>query len=218
MKNFLNIDNQSELYCSKVICVARNYAAHAAELNNEIPAEPVFFIKPNSSLSANGHRIFLPGYSQSIHHEVELAVVIGREGKKISIEKAEDYILGYAVAIDLTARDIQNKLKEKSHPWEKAKAFDQSCPISTVKLKKDIGSVADLPIRLSVNHEMRQNSRTGLMINKIPKLIANASEIFTLCEGDVILTGTPEGVGIVSSKDIIEAEIEGIAKLNLEVN
>ena len=218
MKNYLNISNKSELYCSKIICVARNYAAHAEELNNQLPSEPIFFMKPNTSLSPNGHRIILPDYSDLIHHELELAVIIGKSGKSIPIEKVDEFILGYAVAIDLTARDIQTQMKEKSYPWEKAKAFDQSCPISTVILKEEVDSVDDLKMTLSANHQIKQESSSKLMIHKIPELICAASKISTLCEGDVILTGTPSGVGKVESKDIIVAEIESVGKLNLEIN
>jgi len=218
MQNFLNINDERELYCSKIICVARNYAAHAAELNNEVPTSPIFFMKPNSALSANGHRIIIPDYSQSLHHEVELAVVISKDVKRIPKEKTDDFILGYAVAIDLTLRDVQTELKEKSHPWEKAKAFDQSCPISKVVLKKDIASLDNLSIKLSVNHQIKQDAKLDLMIYKIPDLISAASQIFTLCEGDILLTGTPSGVGRLESKDIVEAEIESIGKLNLEIN
>ena len=218
MNNYLETENGKELYCSKILCIARNYVEHAKELNNQIPESPVFFIKPNSALVSEGQRVFLPEHSNSVHHELELAVVIGKDCKSITESEVENVILGYAVAIDLTARDIQSQLKEKSLPWELAKAFDHSCPISKVRLKENVVNPQNTNMKLMVNQEIRQDSNTSLMIHPIKKIIATLSEYFTLCEGDVILTGTPKGVGQLKSKDIINAEIDSVGKLFIEIN
>lgn len=216
MMNYLELENGESLYSSKIVCIARNYVAHIKELNNVTPSKPTFFIKPNSSLANEGQRVLLPNYSNSVHHEIELAIVIGKSGKKIPKEKAYDYIMGYGVAVDLTARDVQAEMKKNGFPWEAAKAFDQSCPISKIKLKDDTIDPQNLSISCSVNQELRQDGNTNLMIYKIDEIIAAASEMFTLHKGDVIMTGTPEGVGKLESGDILTGEVEGVAKIHIE--
>lgn len=216
MQNYLELENGESLYCSKIICIARNYVAHIEELNNLATKKPTFFIKPNSALVNEGKRILLPDYSDSVHHEIELAIVIGKDGKKIPKEKAYDYILGYGVGVDLTARDVQAELKSSGLPWEAAKAFDQSCPISKIKLKDDNFDPQNTGIRCSVNNELRQDGNTNLMIYKIDEIIEAASKMFTLHKGDVIMTGTPEGVGKLESGDILTGEVDNVGKLNFE--
>ena len=201
----------------KIVCLARNYVEHAAELGNEVPEEPVLFIKPASSLVYPGGQVEIPAYSNNCHHEVELAVLIFQRCKNVSVETAMDYVHGYGVAIDMTLRDTQAKLKEKGYPWEIAKGFDTSCPLSIFKNKYEAGDPHNLGIQLRVNGELRQDSTTACMVRKVPEIIAYVSSIFTLDAGDVILTGTPAGVGPVHSGDVMEAWIEDVGSLKVSV-
>jgi len=201
----------------KIVCLARNYAEHARELGNETPAAPVLFMKPATSVIGDGGTVRIPPYSQECHYEVELAVLIGRECRAVSAETALEYVAGYATAIDMTLRDVQNQLKAKGLPWEIAKGFDSSCPLSDFV---PAGSVADphtLRLRLAVNGSVRQDGCSADMIHRLPQIIAHISSIFTLEPGDVILTGTPAGVGPVVAGDVMQAEIEGVARLNIHV-
>lgn len=201
----------------KIVCLARNYAEHARELGNETPAAPVLFMKPATSIIGDGGTVRIPPYSQECHYEVELAVLIGRECRAVSTETALEYVAGYATAIDMTLRDVQNQLKTKGLPWEIAKGFDSSCPLSDFV---PAGSVADphnLSLRLAVNGSVRQDGCSADMIHRLPQIIAHISSIFTLEPGDIILTGTPAGVGPVVAGDVMQAEIEGVARLKIHI-
>nr|WP_320049926.1 fumarylacetoacetate hydrolase family protein [uncultured Desulfuromonas sp.] len=201
----------------KIVCLARNYVAHAEELGNEVPSDPVLFIKPATSVIKQGEAVVIPEYSNDCHHEVELAVLIGRKAWKVSADEAMDYVSGYGIAIDMTLRDTQAVLKEKGYPWELAKGFDTSCPLSDFVPAAQINDPHDLAIRLQVNDETRQDANTGLMIRRIPETIAAITRAFTLEPGDLILTGTPAGVGRVVAGDRMFAEIEGIGSLQVAV-
>ena len=206
-----------EFPIGKIVCLARNYAEHARELGNETPAAPVLFMKPASSVIADGDTVRIPPYSQECHYEVELAVLIGKQCRAVSAETAMDYIAGYGVAIDMTLRDVQNQLKAKGLPWEIAKGFDTSCPLSDFV---PAGAVADphaLNLKLAVNGETRQDGCSADMINRVPQIIAHISAIFTLEAGDVILTGTPAGVGPVRAGDVMTAEIVTVGRLTIPV-
>ncbi|WP_159623150.1 fumarylacetoacetate hydrolase family protein [Ruania rhizosphaerae] len=192
---------------SKVVCVGRNYAEHAAELGNEVPELPLLFIKPNTTVVGPDDPIVLPSWSQEVHHEAELAVVISRICKDISAEQAGQVILGYTAANDVTARDVQKEDKT----WTRGKMFDTSCPLGP-SLVTDLDP-ADLRISASVDGEMRQDGRTSQMIRSVADLVAYASSIFTLLPGDVLLTGTPAGVGPIEAGQRVEVEIEGIGTL-----
>jgi 5-carboxymethyl-2-hydroxymuconate isomerase len=201
----------------KIVCLARNYAEHAKELGNETPTAPVLFMKPASSVIGDGKATRIPAYSQECHYEVELAVLIGKQCRSVTIEKAAENVAGYGVAIDMTLRDVQNQLKAKGLPWDIAKGYDTSCPLSDFV---PVAAVADphaLNLRLSVNGELRQDGSSCDMINRIPQIIAHISSIFTLEPGDVILTGTPAGVGQVRAGDVMTAEIESIGRLTIPV-
>jgi 5-carboxymethyl-2-hydroxymuconate isomerase len=208
---------ETPIAVGKIICLARNYVAHAHELGNEVPTEPVLFIKPASSMIFKGDQVEIPPYSDDCHHEVELAVLIGTAGKNISAADAMSHIAGYGIAIDMTLRDTQAKLKEKGFPWEKAKGFDTSCPISSFVAADQINDPHNLTIQLSVNGHLRQDSNTACMIRRIPETIAAITEGFTLEPGDIILTGTPAGVGRVVSGDIMTTMIEGVGTLQVSV-
>ena len=201
----------------KIVCLARNYVAHAKELGNDVPSDPVLFIKPATSIINDGETMIIPDYSDDCHHEVELAVLIGRTAHKVTAEEAMDYVAGYGIGIDMTLRDTQAALKEKGYPWELAKGFDTSCPLSEFVPADQIGDPHDLAIRLQINDEVRQDANTGLMIRRIPETIAAITRAFTLEPGDLILTGTPAGVGRVVTGDKMLAEIEGIGTLQVDV-
>lgn len=193
---------------SKVIGVGRNYAAHAAELGNEVPEKPLLFLKPNTAVVGPDDPIVPPAYSTRVEHEGELAVVISRICKDISPDQAESVILGYTAGNDVTARDAQRL----DVTWTRGKMWDTSCPLGPF-LVMDL-DVSDLAIETRVDGEVRQSGRTSQMVHSVPDLVAYASSIFTLLPGDVILTGTPAGVGPLEHGQRVEVEIEGIGVLS----
>ncbi|HEU0265660.1 MAG TPA: fumarylacetoacetate hydrolase family protein [Geobacterales bacterium] len=201
----------------KIVCVGRNYAEHIRELGNESPTQPVIFMKPASAVIGDGEQIRIPLYSDDCHHEVELALLMGRRASSISADQALSGIAGYGVAIDLTLRDVQSRLKEKGLPWEISKGFDTSCPLSSFVPASQISDPHDLRLILEVNGQQRQDGSSSQMITRIPELLAYISSIFTLEEGDVILTGTPAGVSAIKSGDTVQATIEGVATLTVTV-
>jgi 5-carboxymethyl-2-hydroxymuconate isomerase len=201
----------------KVVCLARNYSEHIRELGNEVPEKPVLFIKPSSSIIGQKETVVIPLYSNECQHEVELAVLIGKWGRNIPEENAMAHVAGYGVALDMTLRDVQAELKKKGLPWEAAKAFDTSCPLSEFVPADRIADPHRLRISLKVNGKLRQDSSTACMMRRIPAIISEISAMFTLEQGDVILTGTPEGVGPVAAGDQLTAEIEGLGSLEVSV-
>jgi 5-carboxymethyl-2-hydroxymuconate isomerase len=201
----------------KIVCLARNYAEHAKELGNETPASPVLFMKPATSVIGDGGTVHIPAYSQECHYEVELAVLIGKEARNVPPEQAMEHVGGYAVAIDMTLRDVQTQLKAKGLPWDIAKGFDTSCPLSDFVPANQVADPHNLILRLSVNGQKRQNGSSSDMIHRVPQIISYISGIFTLEAGDVILTGTPSGVGQVKAGDIMEADITDVGRLKVSV-
>ncbi|XP_022091480.1 acylpyruvase FAHD1, mitochondrial-like [Acanthaster planci] len=187
----------------KIICVGRNYAAHAAELGNVLPAEPIIFLKPTTAFITEGKPIRAPPGCSNLHHEVELGVVVSRPGSSIPESVAMDHVGGYALALDMTARDLQDEAKRKGAPWTLAKMFDTSCPVSAFLDRSEVTDPHDLRLWLAVNGETRQDGNTKDMIFKIPALLSYISHYITLQEGDLVLTGTPSGVGPVKSGDVI---------------
>ncbi|KAG5832152.1 hypothetical protein ANANG_G00288070 [Anguilla anguilla] len=202
----------------KIICVGRNYADHAKELKNAVPTEPVLFLKPPSAYVKEGSPILVPQYSSNLHHEVELGVVIGKGGTAIPRTSAMDHVAGYALCLDMTARDIQDECKSKGLPWTLAKAFNTSCPVSEFVPKEKIPDPGNVRIWLKVNDQLRQDGNTSQMIFSIPFLISYISEIITLEEGDLILTGTPKGVSNVQEHDELQAGIEDIVSMTFRVD
>lgn len=179
----------------KIVCVGRNYAEHARELNNPVPTEPLLFMKPATAACEMESAIEVPRQLGPVHFETELALLVGRPLKNASAEDVWPAIVGVGLALDLTLRDLQTRLKENGHPWETAKAFDGACPLSHF-LKPDVWPAGDQwHFTLSINGEIRQRGETGQMLTPIPELVAYMSRFFTLNPGDVILTGTPAGVG-----------------------
>ena len=194
----------------KIICIGRNYAKHAEELNNPIPQEPVVFLKPDTAVLLKKHPFFIPEHSNNIHHEIELVVKINRLGKHIETRFAHKYYSEIALGIDFTARDVQDDCKKKGLPWEKAKAFDGSAAVSNFfsleSLKKEINNI---DFYLDINGKKVQEGNTKHMLFSVDQLISHVSKYFTLKTGDLIFTGTPAGVGPVQREDLLELYLEG---------
>jgi 5-carboxymethyl-2-hydroxymuconate isomerase len=209
--------NGRHLPIGKILCIGRNYSEHIKELGNATPDAPVIFIKPASSVIGDGDVIVIPPNSHDCHHEAELALLIGRRGKNIPVDQAMEFIAGYGVGIDLTLRDVQSELKKKGLPWEIAKGFDTSCPLSSFVEASSVADPQNLQIRLTVNGGIRQDGNTSMMIHRIPAIISHMSGSFTLDPGDVILTGTPAGVSRIVPGDHLVAEIPGVATLRVSV-
>ncbi|WP_067439445.1 fumarylacetoacetate hydrolase family protein [Nocardioides jensenii] len=200
---------------SKVVAIGKNYAAHAAEMDSQVPDEPLMFLKPNTSVCGPGDPIFYPRQSENVHYEGELAVVIGRICRDVPVEKATDVIHGYTIANDVTARDLQ----KKDVQFTRAKGFDSFCPIGPwIETDLDPQTFNDgVSIQTHLNGDLVQNGSTKDMIFDIPALIAHISSVMTLLPGDVILTGTPEGVGPMNVGDEVEVSIAGIGTLTNKV-
>ncbi len=200
----------------KIICIGRNYANHAKEMGSAIPTEPVFFMKPDTALLKEGD-FYIPDFSNDVHHEIEVVVRINKVGKNIDEKFAHKYYNEISLGIDFTARDIQEKCKEKGLPWEKAKAFDNSAPIANTWLNVNDIKLDTLNFKLLINGKEVQVGNTKDMIFSVDKLIAYVSKFVTLKVGDLLFTGTPEGVGRVSVGDHLEGFIEGEKILDLKV-
>jgi 2-keto-4-pentenoate hydratase/2-oxohepta-3-ene-1,7-dioic acid hydratase in catechol pathway len=188
-------------YIMKIIAIGRNYVDHIKELSNEIPDEPVVFLKPDTAILKNNQPFYYPEFSHDIHHEVEVIVRISKEGKFIEEKFAHKYYDAVGLGIDFTARDVQQKCKEKGLPWEKAKAFNGSAPISEFLTLSEISDLKDIRFSLEVNGETKQSGTTALMMHSIDAIIAYVSRYFTLKKGDIIFTGTPKGVGPIKIGD-----------------
>lgn len=201
----------------KIICIGRNYVEHARELNNEVPGDPVFFLKPDTALLPKGRAFYLPDFSNDIHHEIELVYKICKEGKNIAEEFSLRYIDQVSVGIDFTARDIQQRQKEKGLPWEPAKAFDGSAAIGEFIPLSDLKQPGEIKFHLDVNGNTVQQGNHLLMIFPIGKIIAFVSRFITLKKGDLIFTGTPSGVGRIRAGDKLDCYLEGNKKLSVEV-
>jgi 2-keto-4-pentenoate hydratase/2-oxohepta-3-ene-1,7-dioic acid hydratase in catechol pathway len=208
---------QKRMQISTIFCIGRNYIEHAHELNNPVPKSPVIFIKPISSIIYSGYTVKLPPQSRDVHFETEVLVAIGKQGKNISEESAMDYIEGYGIGIDVTARDLQSEAKAKSLPWSVAKGFDTFAPISNFIPAEIVNNPRELTFTLEINGELRQKGNTSDMIFPINVLISKLSEFFTLNPGDLIFTGTPSGVGALNSGDELKAVL-GDNLTTLEVN
>ncbi len=201
----------------KIICIGRNYAEHAKELKNEIPSEPVWFMKPDTALLRDGEAFYLPEFSNDIHHEIEIVIKINKVGKHIDEQFAHKYYDEIGLGIDFTARDLQAKCKEKGLPWEKAKAFDGSAPIGKFIKKEQLGDLNNLNFDLKINGESRQLGNTKDLLFSFDKVISYVSKFVTLKVGDLIFTGTPEGVGPVKIGDKLQGYLKGDLLIEFEV-
>jgi len=202
----------------KIVGFGRTYREHAIELNNPVPTEPFVFLKPTSSYIGEGEKIRVPRGSSELHHEVELAIVIGKAGRSIDESKVvEEYIGGYALALDMTDREAQGKAKKAGLPWALAKGFDTACPISEFIDKSLVADPQKVGLWLKVNGQLRQQASTADMIFTIPYLISWISGFISLEPGDLVLTGTPAGVGPVRPGDVIECGLDGLATMTFSV-
>lgn len=217
MTNYIFQNYAKKVSIGKIICLARTYQKHAQEMNTSVTEDPLLFLKPESSVIFNNESIIIPKMSSYLHHEVELGVVIGKEGKHITQNSAMNHVLGYVIALDITARDIQSVAKKNGWPWSIAKGFDTFAPISDVVLKDVVSTPLDLDLELKVNGVIKQRSNTKFMIFSIERIIEFISEVMTLKRGDLILTGTPEGVGEIVEGDVIEANLGTICSLKVDV-
>lgn len=200
---------------SKILCIGRNYALHAKEMGSKVPTEPVVFLKPPSALIGTGEEVVLPPQTSDVHHEVELVAVIGIGGSWIDEARALRHVAGYAVGLDLTARDLQARAKEGGLPWSVAKGFDTFAPLGPVSAADPSLDPQDLEIRLTINGAVRQEGHTGNMIFSIARLVSFCSRIFSLEAGDLLYTGTPEGVGPILDGDVLEASATGLQPLRV---
>ncbi len=200
----------------KIICIGRNYVEHIEELGNEKPDAPIFFLKPDTALLKNNDPFYLPDFSSDIHHEVEVLIKIKKEGKSIGKEFASEYYDEIGLGIDFTARDLQTKAKEKGHPWEIAKAFNGSAPISKFMSKLEY-NMTNLNFRLEKNRIVVQNGNTSLMLWSVDEIVSYVSRFILLKIGDIIFTGTPKGVGQVKIGDQLTGYIEEKKMFDFEV-
>jgi len=201
----------------KIIAIGRNYAAHAAELNNAIPTKPIIFLKPDTAVLKDNKPFYLPDFSNDVHYELEVVLKICKEGKHIAEKFASNYYEEIGLGIDFTARDIQAEHKAKGLPWELAKSFDHSAVISNFLPKSDYENMYDLKFELKKNGESKQNGHTANLLFSFEKIISFVSQYITLKKGDLIFTGTPQGVGKIDAGDKLEAWLEDKQLLNFEI-
>ncbi len=218
MDKTLPVKNSEQLISvGKILCLGSNYAKHIDEMGSAKPESPVIFTKPATAIIKSGSAIVIPPFSTNAHHEVELVIVIGKEGKNIKKEAVDDYIMGYALGLDITLRDLQSVAKKKGRPWAVAKGFDTSAPVSAIIPKCEIANPGDLNLKLWVNDELRQDGNTRDMIFKIDEIVSYLSTVYTLEEGDLIYTGTPEGVAQLLPGDKVKAAMGELIDINLTV-
>lgn len=213
MKTIKIHNSNQEFQIGKIVCVGRNYVEHIQELGNEIPEKPVIFLKTVSSVIYSGDTIVYPTYSNDMHHETELVLLIGERVKNADLTTAERAIIGYGIGLDMTLRDVQSELKKKGHPWTIAKCFDTSTVLSEFITKFNHTLTLEEYISLKVNGSVRQRDQLNKMIHKPAEVVQYISTLMTLEKGDLIFTGTPKGVSKVESGDRLEAELEGLIKL-----
>ncbi|MGA1849159.1 MAG: fumarylacetoacetate hydrolase family protein [Thermoplasmatota archaeon] len=206
-----------ELRPTKIVCLLRSYAAHARELGNEVPERPRIFLKPPSSLLPDGSVIIIPKGVTSLHHEVELAMVMGKRGKDIPADSAMEHVALFLPMLDITARDVQDEAKSRGLPWTEAKGYDTFAPFGPEAAPASEFDWRSRRIWLSVNGELRQDGNTDLLLFDPSRIIAEISRIMTLEVGDIIMTGTPAGVGPLADGDIVEAGIDGIGSMRFRV-
>ena len=213
----VKLSTGAEYTVGKIVCVGQNYQMHIDELKSKKSKKPVLFLKPSTSILHPGELIQLPEFSKEVHHEVELAFLIGKTAKKIEREHWREYVIGAGIALDLTLRDIQREAKQNGHPWTVSKGFDGACPLSYFVPLAEVPDVQNLRIDLFVNDKRRQEGYTRDMIWAVDELIAYISGIFTLEPGDIVLTGTPAGVSELKSGDRLYAEISHVGTVQFDV-
>lgn len=203
---------------NRIYCVGRNYADHAREMGHDPDREPpFFFMKPANSIVADGNDMQYPKLSNDVHHEIEMVVAIGKGGANIQADKALDHVYGYGVGLDMTRRDLQGEAKKMGRPWDTGKAFDQSAPCAAITPVAQCGHLNQGTVKLLVNGEVRQEGDLNQLIWNIPDTIAYLSTLFTLEPGDLIMSGTPAGVGPVKKGDVLEGTVEGLTRLKIKI-
>lgn len=212
------LGDELPLPIGKIVCVGRNYADHARELSNAVPSSPILFMKPSTALIDMSVPINIPKDLGGVHHELEVALLIGRTiSKGSNVSNKTDILFGVGLALDLTLRDIQQKLKASGHPWEIAKGFDGSCPCSSFQLVRPIDNLQNMEFSLTINGTLRQLGHTADMIFPIGVLITEISRYFTLMPGDIVLTGTPAGVAQLNPKDRLVCRLEGVMEISTSI-
>lgn len=199
----------------RILCVGRNYAAHRREMGGDDRDPPFFFAKPADAVVPPGGEVAYPPRTDNLHYEIELVVALGAGGADVPVEQALDLVLGYAVGVDLTRRDLQSAAKDKGQPWDAAKGFDDSAPITAIRRWQ--GAPPQGRIRLAINGETRQDATVSDMIWNVAEIVSEASKLWRLEAGDLIFTGTPEGVGAIARGDCIEGEVEGVGRIDFRV-
>ncbi len=199
----------------RILCVGRNYTAHRIEMGGDDRDPPFFFAKPADAIVPPGRDVAYPPRTANLHHEIELVVAIGTGGKDVSVEAALSHVYGYAVGVDLTRRDLQNAAKDKGYPWDASKGFDDSAPISAIRRWN--GPAPQGRIAISINGQIKQDGKVADMIWNVAEIVSEASKLWTLAPGDLIYTGTPEGVGPLVRGDKVEGEVEGVGKLAFSI-
>lgn len=202
----------------RVYCIGRNYEKHVAEMGYDVKrSKPFYFAKPADTIVLSGSAVDYPTRTEDFHHEIELVVAIGKAGSNVAVADALDHVFGYAVGIDLTRRDLQRAAKEKARPWETAKGFDQSAPISAIHAAADIGHPSDARIWLAVNDDIRQDANIDELIWNVAESVAELSTLFALAPGDLLYTGTPAGVGALVRGDKLTGGIDGIDEIEITI-
>jgi acylpyruvate hydrolase len=217
MKFYRIQGSKKKLGIGKIMCLARTYQEHAQEMHASVSDNPVMFLKPDTAVIYTHGTVRIPSMSQCLHHEVELGIVIGKQGKHIPEERAMEHVLGYLVGLDITARDLQAVAKKNGWPWGIPKGFDTFAPLSDVVLKQHVPNPQDLELELKVNGVVKQKATPGHMIYPLERIIAFLSEVMTLEPGDLILTGTPAGVGEIKEGDVLEARLGTVCFLTVDV-
>ena len=208
---------KERLHVGKVLCIGRNYARHAAEMGAAVPQSPLVFLKPSTAIVRTQCSVVLPAMTSDVHHEVELVVLVGPGGSNIRESEALDHVMAYAVGLDMTARDLQSEAKKKGRPWSIAKGFDTFAPLGPLVPAEEVTDPQALTLSLKVNGMVRQHGHTRDMIFTVAQLISFCSRVFTLEQGDLLYTGTPEGVGPVVAGDQLEAACTGLPLLTVTV-
>ena len=217
MKTVKVRNTEFEIPIGKMVCVGRNYAEHAKELGNEVPEKPVIFLKPASSVIYSGGKIIYPSFSNEMHHETELVLLIGKKIKDATLKESKEAISAYGLGLDMTLRDVQSELKKKGHPWTIAKCFDTSAVLSDFISVNAYSLNLEEEILLKINGVIRQQEKLKMMLFKPVEIVQYVSSLMTLEDGDLIFTGTPKGVSKVEKGDKLFAKISGVAELECEV-
>ncbi|MEO7052852.1 MAG: fumarylacetoacetate hydrolase family protein [Rhodanobacter sp.] len=212
------IGSEQRFPIRRVFCIGRNYAEHAREMGASVDTgAPMFFCKPADAVVSDGDDVPYPTVTSDLHHEVEMVLALGAGGRDVEVSQAATLVWGYGVGLDLTRRDLQAQAKAKGHPWDVAKAFDHSAPVSALCPAAEAAITADTVLRLSVNGDVRQQTTLGEMVHGVPQIIAALSRLFELKAGDLIFTGTPAGVAALRRGDQIHAELAGVAELDTRI-